>query len=92
MRFSAVGKPAGCKLLRIDAEIEDGIVIDLAIRGDFFAIPEEAFEGIEARLRGTSLDSLANRFDALLAEEGVAAFGISGAAVEEVIREAMRRA
>lgn len=92
MKVSAVGKPEGCKLLRLDAEVEGGTLVSLSLRGDFFAIPEDAFERVETRLPGTPLDGLAARFDALLAEEGVEAAGITGAGLEATLREGMSRA
>lgn len=89
MTIHGVGKPAGCKLLRVDAEIEDGVVARIAIRGDFFATPEEGFERSEARLSGTSVADLASRFDALLAEEGVEPYGITGTGLAEVVKGAI---
>lgn len=86
MRISAIAKPEGCKLLRLDAELEDGVLRALSLRGDFFAVPEEAFERVEARLPGTPLATLATRFDELLVEEGVEAFGITGEGLAETIR------
>ncbi len=89
MTIHGVGKPAGCKLLRFDADIDDGIVTRIAVRGDFFATPEEAFERAEGRLAGTPLEALAARFDALLAEEGVEPFGITGSGLAEVVKGAI---
>ncbi len=84
MKFSAIGKPAGCKLIRLDAEVEKGVLVAIAIRGDFFAIPEEGFERAEARLPGTRVTELAARFTELLKEEGVEPYGISGEGLAEV--------
>lgn len=85
MLIEAVGKPPGSKLIRISADIEGGILRSIQIRGDFFASPEEAFEQVERGLAGTALENLAAAFDALLQREGIEAFGISGAAVAEII-------
>jgi hypothetical protein len=84
----AIGKPAGCKLIRVDAELgpdPDREIMAIRIRGDFFAVPEEGFEKVEAALPGTALAALAVRMDAMLAREGVQVQGISGAAVAEVL-------
>jgi lipoate-protein ligase A len=89
MTIHGVGKPVGSKLLRVDAEIDGGVVSRIAIRGDFFATPEEGFERAESRLAGTPLTQLALRFDALLAEEGVDPYGISGTALAEVVQGAI---
>lgn len=86
MTVRAIGKPAGAKLLRVDAELESGTIVSISIRGDFFAHPEEGFERAESRLAGCPVAGLAGRFDALLAEEGVEAVGISGAALAEVLQ------
>jgi len=85
MKFSAIGKPEGCKLIRLDAEVDRGILVAIAIRGDFFAIPEEGFERVEARLPGTRIAELALRFTQLLKEEGVEPYGISGEGLAEVL-------
>ena len=89
MLVNGVGKPAGCKLIRIRAEVTDGIVESISIRGDFFASPEEGFERAEKRLAGTALSEIAARFDALLAEESIEVFGISGAGVAAVLADAI---
>jgi hypothetical protein len=83
--IEAAGKPAGCKFIRVSAEIEDGLIRSIKIRGDFFAIPAEGFDRLEERLPGTVLDGLAATFDRLLREEGVEAQGISGAGIRELI-------
>jgi hypothetical protein len=92
MKVEAIGKPAGAKLIRLSASIDKGFVTEISIRGDFFAIPEEGFERVEARLPGTELKRFAERFDELLTEEGVEPYGISGVAVAEVIGNAIRAA
>lgn len=93
MRVNATGKPEGCKLLRIDAEIEaapDGpVVASISVSGDFFAVPEEAFETLEARLAGAKLADLAAAFDELLVELGVQAVGITGAGVAATLQGAI---
>jgi hypothetical protein len=92
MKFSAIGKPAGCKLIRLDAEVEKGVLVAISIRGDFFAIPEEGFERAEARLPGTRVTDLAVRFTQLMQEEGVEPYGISGEGLAEVLIAGMKGA
>jgi hypothetical protein len=107
MRVRATGKPEGCKLLRIEAELTaeptapnaagaaaaphgGGIVLaSITVSGDFFAVPEEGFETLEARLAGTRLADLAARFDALLLDLGVQAVGITGAGVAATLQGAI---
>jgi hypothetical protein len=81
-----MGRPADCKLIRLSARIEEGIIRGISIRGDFFASPEEGFDRVEQRLLGTAAAAAGKNFDALLKEEGVEAFGINGAGIEELLR------
>lgn len=89
MTVQGIGKPAGAKLLRVSAVVDDGAIDSISIHGDFFAVPEEGFERVEARLSGTAVGEIAARFDALMAEEGVEPYGISGAALAEVLEKAL---
>ncbi|MGB4571859.1 MAG: hypothetical protein WBH97_03455 [Rectinemataceae bacterium] len=94
MKIEAVGKPPGCKLLRISAELseppgDDSIVKSISIRGDFFAIPEDEFETVEKRLAGTPVAELAHVFDALTAEMRIRAIGISGSGILATLRGAI---
>jgi hypothetical protein len=88
MRIEGMGKPPGCKLIRISADIEDGLIRFISIRGDFFASPEEGFERAEARLRGVPAAEAGTAFDSFLKEEGVEAAGINGAGLAEALRAA----
>ena len=52
MRIETMGKPEGCKLLRVSVELSDPAGSDsligwISVRGDFFAVPEEGFEALE---------------------------------------------
>lgn len=93
MRVRAVGKPEGCKLLRIDAEISPDargcpIVASISVNGDFFAVPEEEFDLLGQALTGTELGSLAFAFDWFLAEKGIQTAGIDGTSVARLLAEA----
>ncbi|MDR2143480.1 MAG: hypothetical protein LBP29_03825 [Treponema sp.] len=90
MRVEGMGRPADCKLIRLSAGIEDGVIRFISIRGDFFASPEEAFERAEARLWGVPVTEAGTAFDSFLKEEGVEAFGINGAGLAEVLAGAIR--
>lgn len=87
MRIEAVGKPPGCKLIRISAETSDDRIVFIRIRGDFFACPEERFDAVEEALAGTPVSRLAECFDSLIKLNNMETFGISGAAVAEVFNE-----
>jgi hypothetical protein len=83
--IEGVGKPEGCKLIRFSADIEGGVLKSIRIRGDFFASPEEGFDRLEERLAGVSLPEVEAAFNALLNEEGVEVFGISGAGLASLL-------
>jgi lipoic acid synthetase len=90
MKLEVVGKPAGCKLLRMTLEAEAPLspasrVQRISIRGDFFAVPEEAFDEVEHELEGTVLAELGARFDALVLEKGIQCAGIGGAGLAELV-------
>ncbi len=89
MTISGLGKPAGCKLIRFTAELENQRIKWIQIRGDFFAVPEEAFEELERDLQGTELLCLADRFTELVRELHLDIEGISGPALAEVFMDAL---
>ena len=90
MRIEGIGKPDGCKLIRIQADIEAGGIKTIRIRGDFFASQEEEFEKVEQRLVGLSLEEVAHSFDRLLHLAGVEVFGISGDGLASVLFSALK--
>lgn len=89
MKGSYIGKPAGGKLLRLDLEWDAGVVLGTAIRGDFFAHPEEGFEDAEAALVGAPIATVGETFAAELSRRGVTLFGLSandvGAAAASIV-------
>lgn len=91
MKISAMGKPGGCKLLRIFLEVtepldKESIITSLNIHGDFFAIPEEQFEEVELELSGTRLGNLGENFDASITNHHLQLEGISGTCIMEILR------
>lgn len=88
MTLQGMGKPQGCKLIRFTAELEDSVIRSIQIRGDFFAVPEEAFEELEAALCGTKLETLESRFNELVQTFGLELQGISGSGLAELVRTA----
>jgi hypothetical protein len=89
LKLNKIGKPPGCKLLRIEAELKSGegggVIQSIQIRGDFFASPEEGLEEIEKELAGKKVKELASAFDTLVRQKGIEVYGISGAGIAEVI-------
>ena len=92
MVIEGTGKPEGCKLIRVTAELSDGVLRNVVIRGDFFASPAEGFERAEAGLSGVPPGRAGAAFDALLAGEGVQAAGIHGRGLQEVLTAALASA
>lgn len=43
-------------LLRIEAELESGVLSNVRITGDFFMVPEDSLPKLERRLNGVRLD------------------------------------
>jgi biotin operon repressor len=89
VKLEAAGRPEGCKLIRISAEVEGPLIRTLRIRGDFFASPEDGFDRVEERLRDIPVEALGSCFDRLLAEEGVETQGIDGRGLSQVLRSAL---
>lgn len=90
MKIEAIGKPEGCKLLRISAVIGDPPGLDsqierISVRGDFFAVPEEGFEALEKSLSGTRVRDLAEAFETQASNLGLKTLGISGQALQTLI-------
>lgn len=93
MTGSYTGKPAGGKLLRLTLDWQDGLVVRAAIRGDFFAHPEEGFDDAEAALVGTPVAEIGASFARELARRGVKLFGLApesvGAAAADITARAL---
>lgn len=89
MEIDCIGKPEGCKLIRIHADIDGSLITRISIHGDFFAVPEEAFERLEAKLAPCTLDALEQRFNMLVQQEAVELIGISANAIMQLISDAL---
>ena len=81
-------KPAGGKLLRIELEVESGTVLRAAVRGDFFAHPEEVFEAAEAELVGTPADRIGETALAVFSRPGLVLYGASAQGIAEALMRA----
>ncbi|GHT97416.1 hypothetical protein FACS1894142_1900 [Spirochaetia bacterium] len=92
MLVQGMGKPVGCKLIRLSADIDGDMVRSIQIRGDFFASPEEAFDAAESRLVDIPIAEFAHRFDCRMAEAGAELSGINGQGVASVLNTALEKA
>jgi lipoate---protein ligase len=68
-------KVPGGKLLRVELEIESGVVLRALVRGDFFAHPEEAFEAAESEFVGLPADRIAEAALSLFSRPPLRIFG-----------------
>ena len=88
-------KVPGGKLIRVEIEVEAGVVRRVAVKGDFFAHPEEAFEAAEAELTGLPVDRLGETALSLFSRQPLELFGASptdiARALEETAHEAQAR-
>ena len=50
-------KTPGGKLVVVDFDVEDGVLRNVVVSGDFFLYPDEALESITAPLEGLSQDT-----------------------------------
>jgi hypothetical protein len=94
MHLSCQGKPPGCKLLRLDAEMDfskpgSPVVRTIAIRGDFFAIPEETFDILESSLEDIPLEDFAQVFESRAKESRLQLAGITGEGIAAVLRSSI---
>lgn len=60
---SSVYKVDGGKMIKITLAIDDGVIRDIRITGDFFVHPEDAVELLENKLVGTRIDDLVVNID-----------------------------
>jgi hypothetical protein len=78
-------------LIRLSADIENGLIVAISIRGDFFASPEAGFDRAEGRLTGIPAADAGPAFDVFLKEENVETAGINGAALGELLMAALEQ-
>jgi len=60
---NSVYKVDGGKMIKISLTVDDGVIRNIRITGDFFVHPEDAVELLENKLAGTRIDDLAVNID-----------------------------
>jgi lipoate-protein ligase A len=85
-------KIPGGKLLRIEVEVESGIVLRALVRGDFFAHPEELFEAAEAELTGIPTDRLGEAARSLFSRPPLVLFGADPSDIALALEKASHEA
>ncbi|MFJ9419604.1 biotin/lipoate A/B protein ligase family protein [Streptomyces sp. NPDC101227] len=88
-------KVPGGKLVVVDFAVENGLLRNVRVSGDFFLEPDEALALIDAALEGAPADTdtagLTGRIDAALPESAVL-FGLSTESVAVAVRRALAQA
>jgi len=79
--LSSIHKPAGKKMLRVNASVSsEGRISRITITGDFFMHPEEAVRGLEEAIIGAKLmdsEDVRLRVDAFFKSTGTVIPGMS---------------
>lgn len=83
-------KIPGGKLLRVELEAEGGVVLRAAVRGDFFAHPEESFEAAEGELGGVPLKRIAEVALAAFSRAPLVMYGTSPSDIAEALGRTAR--
>ncbi|MFJ6694996.1 biotin/lipoate A/B protein ligase family protein [Streptomyces sp. NPDC091272] len=88
-------KVPGGKLVVVDLEVDDGLLKNVRVAGDFFLEPDEAILSIDAAIEGAPADTdaagLKARIDAALPESATL-FGFTTDSVAVAVRRALARA
>jgi lipoate-protein ligase A len=88
-------KVPGGKLVVVDVDVEDDVLRNVSISGDFFLEPDDALDRMNAALTGLSASTdaarIAERLDAALGPDAVL-LGFSTQAVAIAVRRALARA
>jgi len=80
-------KVEGGKLLRIDVDIENNIIQEIKINGDFFMHPEEAIILIEEKLIGIKIGEIKNKINEIIKEENIEIIGFKPEDIEKAINK-----
>ncbi|MEM0217062.1 MAG: lipoate protein ligase C-terminal domain-containing protein [Candidatus Bathyarchaeia archaeon] len=72
-------KVAGGKLIRTTVTVENGIIRDIKLTGDFFMHPEDFIEELEETLRGAPFNEkvIVEHIKTLASKRGVVLIGVS---------------
>ncbi len=78
-------------LIRSDVTIENGMIKDISISGDFFLFPEDAFFKIISELKGTPTvrEDIVKKIEAVYFREGIQSPGTSPRDFAESIMKAL---
>jgi lipoate---protein ligase len=74
------------KLLRIEAEIKEGIINSIKITGDFFIYPETAIIIIEKEIEGKNICETTKILDELIHKEHINIIGFNSSDIEKALK------
>lgn len=75
------------KLLRIKADIDDSVIQEITITGDFFIHPEEDLLKIEEVLQGVRIEQVKQVLDDFLAENNTEIVGFTPKDLQEILKK-----
>ncbi|NLE45802.1 MAG: lipoate--protein ligase family protein [Chloroflexi bacterium] len=73
-------------LIRATVEVEDGVIVSVALSGDFFFYPAEALTDLEAALTGVLLDDVEQTVARFYESRSIESPGITPADIAQTIR------
>ena len=85
-------KVPGGKLVTVDLEVSDGVIVDARVAGDFFLEPDEVLDDMNRALRGLAIDSSHEAIERAVAAEipaDAVLLGVDAASVATVVRRAL---
>ncbi|WP_313814565.1 biotin/lipoate A/B protein ligase family protein [Glutamicibacter sp.] len=88
-------KVVGGKLVVVDLEIDNGVIVKTSLNGDFFLEPDDALDDLNSAINGLPSDATHSTIrDAVTANlrEGAVMFGFDADAVARVVRRALGHA
>ncbi len=84
-------KVEGGKLLRIKVDVQENLIKNVSIEGDFFAHPENTIEQIEQELTNKEIDSdLEKIVQEIIDKNNAELVGVTAKDINEVILEALK--
>lgn len=80
-------KVTGGKFIRLQAKIENSVIKDILINGDFFIHPEEAITEIEDFLKNKKVQALEKDLDVFLNKKNIRIIGFEPKDLQEALEK-----
>jgi lipoate---protein ligase len=85
MNKKIIHKVSGGKLLKIDVNIENSVILDIKITGDFFIYPEEAIFAIEKFLINKKINDINEQLSKFLLDKNIKIIGFEPSDIQGVL-------